>query len=254
MCAAQHRSAKRHCAVCPLIVYPRETPPHTRTARAQPPTAHRRRHSHPHHRRHGEHSPTARQPHSIPLKRPMLTPKEGPYPESALRHVDAGPSAVIRSLLSSAGCSCAVATTFAEPSPVSKRDANYRLPTSSCSPPRHPIGRPFGIALSSPILPHFAISISRICESVRIAIFINRENLQRVLPVESHLAVCSVARFRGGHRVASSLRWFISHVSSTSAVPRPGVYFWISRLYFTCIPPVSHRILRIPCVPVSIYI
>ena len=47
-----------------MIVYPRETPPHTRTARAQPPAAHRRRHSRPHHRRHGEHSPTARRPHS----------------------------------------------------------------------------------------------------------------------------------------------------------------------------------------------
>jgi len=38
---------------------PRETPPHTRTARAQPPAAHRRWHSRHHHRRHGEHSPTA---------------------------------------------------------------------------------------------------------------------------------------------------------------------------------------------------
>jgi len=46
---------------------------------------------------------------------------------------------------------------------VSKRDANYRLPTSSCSPPRHPIGRPFGIALSSLRFPHLAIRISRIC-------------------------------------------------------------------------------------------
>ena len=50
-----------------MIVYARETPPHTRTARAQPPAAHRRRHSRPHHCRHGEHSPTARQPHSTPL-------------------------------------------------------------------------------------------------------------------------------------------------------------------------------------------
>ena len=30
-----------------MIVYPREAPPHTRTARAQPPAAHRRRHSRP---------------------------------------------------------------------------------------------------------------------------------------------------------------------------------------------------------------
>jgi len=30
--------------------------------------------------------------------------------------------------------------------------------------------------------------------------------------------------------------------------------FGISRLYFTCIPPVSQRILGIPCIPVSIYI
>jgi len=42
------------------IVYPRETPPHTRTAPAQPPAAHRRRHSRPNHRRHGEHSLTPR--------------------------------------------------------------------------------------------------------------------------------------------------------------------------------------------------
>jgi len=47
-----------------MIVYPRETFPHTRTARAQPPAAHRRRHSRLHHRRHEKHSPTARQPHS----------------------------------------------------------------------------------------------------------------------------------------------------------------------------------------------
>ena len=31
------------------IVYPRKTPPHTRTAQAQPPAAHRRRHSRRHH-------------------------------------------------------------------------------------------------------------------------------------------------------------------------------------------------------------
>ena len=32
-----------------MFFYPRETPPHTRTARAQPPAAHRRRHSRFHH-------------------------------------------------------------------------------------------------------------------------------------------------------------------------------------------------------------
>jgi len=64
-----------------MIVYPRETPPHTRTARAQPPAGNRRWHSRPHHRRHGEHSPTARQPHSNGLCSP---PKEGPGPGSAL--------------------------------------------------------------------------------------------------------------------------------------------------------------------------
>ena len=68
-----------------MIIYPRETPPHTRTARAQPPAAHRHRHSRPHHRRHGEHSPTARQPHSNGLCSP---PTEGPGPGSALRHVE----------------------------------------------------------------------------------------------------------------------------------------------------------------------
>jgi len=47
-----------------MIVYPRETPSHTRTARAQPPAAHRRRHSRPHHRRHREHSLTAFSPAS----------------------------------------------------------------------------------------------------------------------------------------------------------------------------------------------
>ena len=59
----------------------RETLLHTRTARAQPPAAHRRRHSRPRHRRHGEHSPTARQPHSNGLCSP---PKEGPGRGSAL--------------------------------------------------------------------------------------------------------------------------------------------------------------------------
>jgi len=42
---------------------------------------------------------------------------------------------------------------------LSKRDANYRLPISSCSPPRRPICRPSGIARSSPIFPRLAISI-----------------------------------------------------------------------------------------------
>jgi len=36
------------------------------------------------------------------------------------------------------------------------------LPISSCSPPRRPICRPSGIARSSPVFPHLAISISRI--------------------------------------------------------------------------------------------
>ena len=62
-------------SVVMMIVYPRETPPHTRTARTQPPAAHRRWHSRLHHHRHGEHSPTARQPHSNGLCSP---PKEGP--------------------------------------------------------------------------------------------------------------------------------------------------------------------------------
>jgi len=48
-----------YIGICDDDCLPRETPPHTRTARAQPPAAHRRRHSRPHHRRHGEHSPTA---------------------------------------------------------------------------------------------------------------------------------------------------------------------------------------------------
>jgi len=59
---------------------PRDTSPH-QDARAQPPAAHRRRHSRPHHRRHGEHSPTARQPHSNGL----CSPPKDPGPGSALR-------------------------------------------------------------------------------------------------------------------------------------------------------------------------
>ena len=83
--SSSHRRLSVRVCVCTLMmitVYPRETPPHTRTARAQPPAAHRRRHSRPHHRRHGEHSPTARQPHSNGLCAP---PKEGPGTGSALR-------------------------------------------------------------------------------------------------------------------------------------------------------------------------
>jgi len=71
-----------------ICIPPRDTSPH-QDGTAQPPAAHRRRHSRPHHSRHGEHSPTARQPHSNGLCSP---PKEGPGPGSALRHVDAGPS------------------------------------------------------------------------------------------------------------------------------------------------------------------
>jgi len=59
------------------LVYPRETPPHTRTARAQPAAAHRRRGSRPYH-----HQTRETQFHSAPtpLKRPMLTPERGPRP------------------------------------------------------------------------------------------------------------------------------------------------------------------------------
>jgi len=39
----------------------------------------------------------------------------------------------------------------------------------------------------------------------------------------------------------------VSHLS-----PPLAYIFGISRLYFTCIPPVSHRILGIPCIPVSV--
>jgi len=58
--------------------YPRKTPADTRTARAQPPAAHRRRHSRPHHHRDGEHSSIARQPHSNGLCSIL---KGGPRPE-----------------------------------------------------------------------------------------------------------------------------------------------------------------------------
>ena len=47
-----------------------ERPPHTRTARAQSPAAHRRRYSRPHHLRQGEHSPKARHPHSMMIYSP----------------------------------------------------------------------------------------------------------------------------------------------------------------------------------------
>jgi len=57
--ASGHRSPKGT-----MIVYPPATPPYIRTAQAQPPAPHRRRHSRPHHRRHGKQSLTARQPHS----------------------------------------------------------------------------------------------------------------------------------------------------------------------------------------------
>ena len=42
---------------------------------------------------------------------------------------------------------------------LSKRYANYRLPISSCSPPRRPICRPSGIARSLPVFPHLVIRI-----------------------------------------------------------------------------------------------
>ena len=56
------------------IFMPPERPPHPGIARAQPHEAHLRRHSRPHHHRNGEHSPTARQPHSNGL---CSLPKEG---------------------------------------------------------------------------------------------------------------------------------------------------------------------------------
>jgi len=55
---------------------PRDTSPH-QDSTGQPPAAHRRRHNRPNHRRHGEHSPTARQPHSNGLCSP---PEGGPRP------------------------------------------------------------------------------------------------------------------------------------------------------------------------------
>jgi len=52
---SEHETRAESAALSPhppmMIVYPRETPPHTRTARTQPPAAHRRRHSRPHHKR-----------------------------------------------------------------------------------------------------------------------------------------------------------------------------------------------------------
>jgi len=62
------------------------TPPHQVSAGIAPsstaaPT--------PPHHRHGEHSPTARQPHTNGL---CSLPKEGPDPGSALWYVDTGPS------------------------------------------------------------------------------------------------------------------------------------------------------------------
>ena len=70
-------SYNSHDTMMKLMFTP-ERPPHSRTAQAQPPAAYRRRHSRPHHHRRGEHSPTARQPHSNGLC--SLT-KEGPGPE-----------------------------------------------------------------------------------------------------------------------------------------------------------------------------
>ena len=67
-------------------------------------------------------------------------------------------------------------------STVSKKNANYRVPTSSCFPPRHPIGRPFGTSHSSPTFPHLAISSSRVDPNPA---FINRETLPGKIPVES---------------------------------------------------------------------
>jgi len=77
-----------------MIVYPRETPPTTMTARAQPPAAPRRRHSRPHHRRHGEHSPTARQPHTNGLRSaPLSQPCAARWPSRPLwsGHVSRSP-------------------------------------------------------------------------------------------------------------------------------------------------------------------
>jgi len=58
---AQKSTDRKQRSVRSMVIdYPRETPPHTTAARAQPPAAHRRQYSRPHHHRHGEHSPTAR--------------------------------------------------------------------------------------------------------------------------------------------------------------------------------------------------
>jgi len=62
-----------------ICIPPRDTSPH-RDSAGTVPAAHRRRHSRPHHHRHGEHSLTARQPHS---NGPCSLPKEGPGPGSA---------------------------------------------------------------------------------------------------------------------------------------------------------------------------
>ena len=102
---------------------------------------------------------------------------------------------------------------------MSKKDANYRLPTSSCSPPRHPIDRPFGIALSSPTFPHLTIRFSRICYSVHIAIFVDRENLPRKIPVDSYLAMYRVLRDLEAINCAASLNCMRS--SATAALRLP---------------------------------
>ena len=72
-------SGRRMVSRKPLHPYPHPPPPTSPTLTQ----AHTRVNPSPHHHRHGEHSPTARQPHSNGL---CLPPKEGPGPESALRH------------------------------------------------------------------------------------------------------------------------------------------------------------------------
>jgi len=85
-----------------IIVYPRETPPHIRTARASPQRHTAAGTAAPHHRRHGEHSPTARQPHSNGLCRRACAAPSLRLPLAGIRalaRVDTDP----RALLAAAG-------------------------------------------------------------------------------------------------------------------------------------------------------
>jgi len=71
-----------------------------------------------------------------------------------------------------------------------------------------------------------------------------------------HPCHCAVFRYHGPRFLPWNLVQHCTYADDPAHghIHNPGVYFGMSRLYSTCIPPASHRILVIPLYPCYVYL